>query len=79
MRLLTVAGLVAVLVLDSAGLSARRRAKCRLLCSADDLGGGSEEGVLVEAFGGIRGLRNVCELPNILPQGIIKAERTTVA
>ena len=76
MRLLTVAGLVAVL--DSAGLSARRRAKCRLLCSADDLGG-SEEGVLVEAFGGIRGLRNVCELPNILPQGIIKAERTTVA
>ena len=58
----------------SSGLSARGRAKCRLLCSTDDLGGGSDAVVLVEAFGGIGGLRKACELLGILPQGVIFIE-----
>ena len=56
----------------STGLSARGRAKCRLLCLGDDdsncMG---DKIVLVEAFGGIGGLRKAAELIGLLPLGII--------
>lgn len=54
-------------------LSARGKAKCRLLCTeVDDKEGGQvDDLLLVEAFGGIGGLRKALELLGVLPQGII--------
>lgn len=57
----------------SIGLSARGKAKCRLACceSQDQEGGAADPIVLIEAFGGIGGLRKAIELLGIMPQGII--------
>ena len=54
---------------STTSLSARGRAKCRLLCSFDDLGGGNAAIVLIEAFAGIGGLRMGCELLGVILQG----------
>eukprot|EP00435_Cladocopium_sp_Y103_P022795 s2181_g5.t1 len=57
----------------STQLSVRGRAKCHLLCTeSDGLEGGAADSLLViEAFGGIGGLRKALELIGVLPQGII--------
>ena len=59
---------------SSTGLFARGRAKCRILCSSDEFGGGCDAVVLIEAFGGIGGLRKACELLGVMPQGVIFIE-----
>eukprot|EP00438_Fugacium_kawagutii_P032554 Skav201090 [mRNA] locus=scaffold2562:77913:81556:+ [translate_table: standard] len=55
------------------GLSGRGKAKCRLACCEhQDLEGGAADPiVLIEAFGGMGGLRKAIELLGIMPQGII--------
>ena len=60
----------------STQLSARGRAKCRLLCAEKDgnEGGAADPLVVVEAFGGIGGLRKALELIGVIPQGIVLIE-----
>ena len=58
----------------SVGLSARGRAKCHLLGSDDDMGGGCDAVLVIEAFGGIGGLRKALELIGLQPQGLILIE-----
>ena len=57
----------------STQLSVRGRAKCHLLCAESDglEGGAADSLLLIEAFGGIGGLRKALELIGVLPQGII--------
>eukprot|EP00435_Cladocopium_sp_Y103_P037986 s305_g10.t1 len=57
----------------STQLSARGIAKCHLLCMESDgvEGGAADSLLLIEAFGGIGGLRKALELIGVLPQGII--------
>ena len=52
-------------------LSSRGRAKCQNLLTMDDLGGRSDEILVVEFFGGVGGLRRSLELLGVVPQGII--------
>ena len=55
------------------GLTARGRAKCHMGCceSFDYEGGQADPVVLIEAFGGIGGLRRSMELLGVMPLGII--------